>query len=64
MTRSFLRFGESKRNKNKGKRSRQVPHTFDKIMGCDFKNARNGKSISKTSKWPSSKPLALKNNIL
>ena len=26
MTRSFLRFGESKRNKNKGKRSRQVPH--------------------------------------
>ena len=33
---------------------------FHKIMGCNFKNPRNGKSTSKTSKRPSLKPLALK----
>ena len=33
-------------------------------MGRNFKNARNGKSMLKISKWPSLKPLALKNEIL
>jgi len=28
-------------------------------MGCNSMNARNGKSISKISKWPSFRPLAL-----
>ena len=31
-----------------------------KIMSCNLKNARNGESISKTPKWRSLKPLALK----
>jgi len=32
-------------------------------MGYNLKNARNGKSISKISKWPSSRPLALKSKF-
>ena len=36
---------------------------YHKIMGYNFKNARNGKSMSKTSKWPSLMPLALKSEI-
>ena len=40
--------------------------TFHEIMGCNFRNARNGRSMAKTSKWPSLKPLALylKNEML
>jgi len=33
-------------------------------MGYNLKNARNGRSMSKISKWPSLRPLALKNEIL
>ena len=34
------------------------------IMGYNLKNDRNGKSISKISKWPSLKPLALKSKFI
>ena len=34
------------------------------IMGYNLKNARNGKSISKITKWQSLRSLALKNEIL
>ena len=34
------------------------------IMGYNFKNARNRKSISKIPKWPSLKPLALKSKFV
>ena len=37
--------------------------TFQKIMGYNLKNSRNGKSMSKITKWPSLRPLALKNEI-
>ena len=43
------------------------PHdqgTFHKMMGYSFKNTRNGKNISKISKWQSLRPLVLKNEIL
>ena len=33
-------------------------------MGYNFKNARNGKSISKIQKWQSLRSLALNNEIL
>ena len=34
------------------------------VLGYNLKNARNGKSISKISKWPSLKPLALKSKFI
>ena len=33
-------------------------------MGYNLKNARNGKSVSKISKWPSLKSLALKSKLI
>jgi len=33
-------------------------------LWADLKNARNGKTIAKISKWQSLRPLALKNEIL
>jgi len=33
------------------------------IMGYNLKNARNGKSASKTPKWPSLRPLGLKSKF-
>jgi len=34
------------------------------IMGCNLKNARNGKNISKIPKWASLRPLALKSKFI
>jgi len=33
-------------------------------MGCNLKNARNGKNISKIPKWASLRPLALKSKFI
>ena len=37
---------------------------FIKLWPATLKNTRNGKSVLKISKWPSLRPLALKNEIL
>ena len=42
-------------------------HNFPKIlynMGYNLKNARNGKSLLKTPKWPCLRSLALKSKLI